>query len=178
MSTSTRLYFVITTLLLLMLSAAAVQAQAVTCRVCAIAQESCAVNCFGRDDKKEMRSCLIACDNAAALCSCDEPATLNSEDYVARFGLGDVTGLKAACHSTTPCGPAYGSCANWSSYTDCGDPFCGLVLGCGECDEWGHCTAGGPGIKQLRERYQVCLNEQGQSCTQYQRTSSGGSCGC
>jgi hypothetical protein len=178
MNVSTRLSLVIIALLLLVSSAAAVQAQAVACRACAIAQERCAVNCFGRDDKKEMRACLIGCDNAAALCSCDEPATLNSEDYVARFGLGGVTGLKAACHSTTPCDSSYGSCANWSTYTNCDDPFCGLVLGCGECDEWGHCAAGGPGIKQWRERYQVCFNELGQSCTHYQRTASSGGCGC
>jgi hypothetical protein len=179
MSMSTRLSFVLTSLLLLVLSAAAVQAQEVACRACAIAQESCAVNCFGRDDKKEMKACLIGCDNAAAVCSCDEPATLNSEDYVARFGfLEAVTDSKAACHSTTPCDSSYGACANWSSYTNCGDPFCGPTLGCGVCDEWGQCTAGGPGMKQFRERYRVCFNEFGQSCTEWQRTTSSGGCGC
>lgn len=189
MSLSTRLSF-IAVLLLLVLSAAAVPAQAATCRSCAIAQESCSVNCLGREGKA-IGACLIKCDNAAAVCSCDEPATLNSEDFVAKFGpqpgpaasaeagINVMTDFSVACHSTTPCGSTYyGSCANYSSYTDCGDPTCGLAIGCGECDEWGHCQAAGPGIKQLRERYRVCFNPQGQSCTEYQRTSSVLQCGC
>ncbi|MEA2563664.1 MAG: hypothetical protein QOH06_5168 [Acidobacteriota bacterium] len=141
MSISTRLSF-ITALLLLVLSAGAVQAQ--------------------------------------------EAATMNSEDFVARFGfqasptsgLKVVTAFAAACHSTTPCGSAYGACANWSSFSDCGDQFCGAALGCGECDEWGHCEAYGPALKQLRERYRVCFNQLGQSCTEYQLAASTGGCGC
>ena len=178
MSVSSRLPFAISALLLLVLSAAAVPAQAAKCRPCQIAQESCSVNCFGREDKDEMRSCLIGCDNAAALCSCDEPVTLSSEDYVARFGSQDVTQLKSACHDTTTCGSEYASCASWSGYTNCGDPFCGPTLGCGECNEWGQCTAGGPGMKQFRERYRVCFNAVGDPCTEYQRTTSSGGCGC
>lgn len=182
MSVSTRLSFVITALLLLVLSAAAAQAQAraqaARCRPCEIAQERCSLNCFGREDKNEIRLCLIGCDNAAALCSCDEPATLSAEDYVARFGLTGATDLKAACHSTTTCGLAYGACTNWSSYTDCGDPFCGIVVGCGACDEWGHCEAGGPGMKQKMERYRVCFNQLNEPCTEYQVTTIGLDCGC
>jgi hypothetical protein len=188
MSVSTRLSF-IAALLLLVISAAAVQAQPARCRPCEIAQERCSVNCLGRQGKA-IGACLIQCDNAAAVCSCDEPATLNSEDFVARFGqqpgpqAGSEAGLKvvtafaAACHSTTPCGSAYGACANYSSYSDCGDPVCGLVMGCGACDEWGHCQAAGQGMKQLRERYRVCFNELGQSCTEYQRTQTSLGCGC
>jgi hypothetical protein len=188
MSLSTRLSF-IPALLLLVLSAAAVQAQDAACRTCAVAQERCSVNCLGREGKA-IGACLIGCDNAAAACSCDEPATLNSEDFVARFGaqpgpragqdgLKVVTAFAAACNPTTPCGSAYyGSCAGYSSYTDCGDPVCGLTMGCGECDEWGHCQAAGQGMKQLRERYRVCFNAQGQACTEYQRTYSVLGCGC
>lgn len=184
MSVSTRLSF-ITALLLLVLSAAAVQAQAATCRPCALAQERCSVNCLGREGKA-IGSCLIGCDNAAALCSCDEPATLNSEDFVARFGPQSgaqagpkvVTDFSVACHSTTPCGTAYGSCASWSTYSDCGDPFCGVAVGCGECNEWGQCETGGPGIKQRMERYRVCFDALGQSCTEYQRSTVTESCGC
>jgi hypothetical protein len=181
MSVSTRLSFAITALLLLVLSAATVQAQAAPCRRCQIAQERCSVNCFGREGKA-IGSCLVGCDNAASLCSCDEPATLNSEDFVAKFGaqagLKSVTDFSVACHSTTTCGPTYGSCAGYSSYTDCGDPICGLAIGCGECDEWGHCEAAGQGMKQLRERYRVCFDAQGQPCTEYQRTSVTLGCGC
>ena len=184
MSLSTRLSF-LAILLLLVLSAAAVQAQTASCRPCAIAHEQCSVNCLGREGKA-VGACLIRCDNAAALCSCDEPATLISEDFVAKFGpqpgpepgLKVVTDFSVACHSTTPCDSSYGSCANWSSYSDCGDQFCGIVIGCGECNEWGQCEAGGPGLKQFRERYRVCFNELGQSCTEYQRSSTSLGCGC
>jgi len=188
MSLSTRLSF-ITVLLLLVLSAAAVQAQEAACRPCAIAQERCSVNCLGREGKA-IGECLVKCDNAAAVCSCDAPATLNSEDFVAKFGpqpgpaanaeagIKVVTDFSVACHSTTPCGSAYGACANWSGFSNCGDPFCGAGLGCGECDEWGHCEAYGPAMKQLRERYRVCFNPLGQSCTEYQLAATTGACGC
>jgi hypothetical protein len=179
MSASSRLSFVFTSLMLLVLSAAAVQAQAAKCRPCQIAQKSCFVSCLGLHDDHKLRSCVIGCDNAAALCSCDEPPTLSSEDYVARSGLQVESVLKtAACHSTTACGPEYGSCAAWSSYSDCGDPFCGVALGCGECDEWGRCEAGGPAMRQARERYRVCFNAQSQPCTEYQRAWITLSCGC
>jgi hypothetical protein len=184
MSLSTRLSFR-TAILLLVLSAASVQAQEATCRRCEVAQENCSVNCLGREGKA-IGACLIGCDNAAALCACDEPATLNSEDFVERFGpqpgaqadLRVVTDFSVACHSTTPCGTAYGSCANWSTFTECGDPFCGPASACRICDEWGQCTAAGPAMKQNYERYRVCFNELGQSCTEYQRGVSTGECGC
>ena len=187
MNVSTRLSY-IAALLFLVLSAAAVQAQeaeAAKCRPCAIAQERCSVNCLGREDKA-IGACLVRCENAAAVCSCDEPATLNSEDFVARFGpqpgaeadLRVVTEFSAACHATTPCGSAYGACANWSTYTDCGDPFCGPSAACRICNEWGQCTAAGPSQKQYIERYRVCFNELGQSCTEYQRGTATGECGC
>lgn len=178
MSMSTRVSFVIAVLSILVLSAAAVEAQAARCRPCDLAQERCSVNCFGREDKLERSACLIGCDNAAALCSCDEPVTLRSEDVVAASLWPDPVGFAGACHSTTPCGSEYGSCASWSSYSNCGDPFCGVALGCGECNEWGQCEAGGPATKQNRERYRVCFNAQGQQCTEYQRTSINLGCGC
>ena len=176
MSVSSRMSFVLTALLLLVLSAAAAEAKA-PCRRCEIAQEQCSVNCLGRE-KGAIGSCLVRCDNAAALCSCDEPATLSAEDYVERSGLNLVTEFSTTCHSTTPCGSGYGACTLWSSYTDCEDAFCGPALGCGECDEWGHCTAGGPGMKQKMERYRVCFNEFNQSCTEYQRATVTLQCGC
>jgi len=180
MRMSIRLSFLVIALILPMLSANAVQAQEAKCRSCEIALQRCAINCFGREEAKAMRACLIGCDNTAAACSCDEPATLSAEEYVARFDLiQGVTDSKAlACHSTTPCGSYYGACTNWSSYTDCGDPFCGPTLGCGECNEWGQCEAAGPGLKQSRERYRVCLSALNEACTEYQRTSSSFGCGC
>lgn len=178
MSVSTRLSF-LTALLFLMLSAHTVQAQAKKCRPCEIAQERCSVNCLGRDDGT-IQSCLIGCDNAAAVCSCDEPATLGAEEYVERFdpSLKLVTELSVACHSTTPCDTSYGACTNWSTFTECGDPFCGPSTACRICDEWGQCTAAGPAMKQNLERYRVCFNALGQSCTEYQRSTATGECGC
>lgn len=176
MSLSTRLSFV--TALLLLQSAAAVEAQAARCRPCEIVQERCSVNCFGRGDKENIGSCLIGCDNAAAVCTCDEPATLSAEEYVEKFGLKLVTGFSVECHSTTPCGSEYGACTNWSGFSSCGDPYCGYAVGCGECNEYGQCEYGGPAEKQNLERYRVCFNQQGQSCTQYQLSVSTGMCGC
>lgn len=176
MSVSTRLSFVIAVLLLLMLSAADVQAQAGRCRPCEIAQERCSASCLGRDDKDQIGSCLIGCENAATRCSCDEPATLSAEEYVERFGLKVVTEFSAACHSTTPCGSEYGACTNWSSYSDCDDPFCHQVNGCAE--ECGPLSCFGPGMRQRQERYRVCFNAIGQSCTEYQRTVINLSCDC
>ena len=186
MSVSTRLSC-ITALLVLVLSSAAAQAQAAKCRPCALAQERCSVNCLGREGKA-IGACLIGCDNAAALCSCDEPATLNSEDFVARFGpqpdaraqagLRVVTEFSGACNSTTPCDSSYGACANWSGYSNCGDPFCGWAVGCGLCDEYGQCEPGGQAMNQFVERYRVCFNELGQSCTEYDRQQFSTDCGC
>jgi len=187
MSVSTRLAFALTALCLLVLPAAPAQAQddalaqfqAAKCRPCAVAQERCSVNCLGRGDKKEIGPCLLGCDNAAALCSCDEPATLSAEDYVAMAGLAAVTNtLTAACNPTTLCGSAYGACTNWSTYTSCDDAFCGVAVGCGQCNEWGQCEVAGPGMRQRRERYRVCFDPQGQPCTEYQRTTSSLGCGC
>jgi hypothetical protein len=173
-----RVSFVAAVLLILALSGA--PAWAARCGPCEVAQERCSANCFGLG-KAEIGGCLRTCDNAAATCSCDEAVTLSSEDFVARFGssavtkLGSpfVTELAEACHSTTVCGTAYPSCASWSGYADCGDIFCGSVRGCGDCEEF---ICPGPGLKQYRERFRVCFNALGQSCTEYQRTVINLSC--
>ena len=176
MNGSMRVLFVVAVLSVLALSAA--PAQAARCGPCEVVQERCTVNCLGRD-KAEIGACLMACDNEAATCSCDEAVTLRSEDFVARTGsLGVVTDFAAACHSTTPCGTAYPSCASWSGYYDCDDPFCGSVRGCGECEGDFPRFCPGPGMKQRGERYRVCFNNLGQSCTEYQLTLINLGCGC
>jgi hypothetical protein len=138
------------------------------CVACSdVAQERCTTNCFGLPGKAERASCL---------CSCDENVTLRSEDLVARMPWL-VDSLTAACHSTTPCGSAYPSCASWSGYSNCDDPFCGFANHCGEeCPEFGPCP--GPAMRQRQERYRVCFNAQGQSCTEYQLTLLNLGCGC
>lgn len=182
MSVSTRVSFILAALLVLVLSAPAVQAQPAKCRPCETVYERCSANCFG-GEKGEIGSCLRGCDNQAATCSCDEAVTLSSEEFVAKFGSsagspGPVTDFAAACHSTTTCGTAYPSCASWSGYSDCDDPFCSSVRGCGEnCDEFDPLCLG-PGMKQRRERFRVCFNALGQSCTEYQRTQVNLGCEC
>ncbi|HET9226984.1 MAG TPA: hypothetical protein VFR31_09975 [Thermoanaerobaculia bacterium] len=168
--------FFLAALFLLLICSALTPARAADCAPCNVAHERCSVNCFGREGKGQIGACLIGCDNAAAVCSCDEVVTLRSEDVVARSGdLRSLTAFSAACHSTTPCGAAYPSCASWSGYANCGDPFCGFARGCGECEDF---PCPGPAMKQQRERFRVCFNEIGQSCTEYQSTLITLGCDC
>lgn len=156
--------FVIAALTVLMLSAlGAPAAQAAGCRPCEVALERCSAHCSGLAGEAESLACLIGCENAAATCtSCDEKGTLRSEDL-----LPASLALAAACHSTTPCSSTYGSCANWSGYSACGETVCGYSATCSNI-----------ATKQYRERYRVCFNAQGRSCTEYQRTLVTLGCGC
>jgi hypothetical protein len=150
-------------------------AQSQLSEACALTQEQCTVDCLGRKERGAMVSCLMGCDNAAAVCARDAQPTLSSEWYVEQ--LGNLIGMKAgACHDTTPCPPEYGSCGSWSDYFDCGDPWCGV---------YGHCGSGcgeplcfEEATRQYKERYRVCLNQQAQACTEYQRILTVVSCGC
>jgi hypothetical protein len=145
-----------------------------TCRACSLVQKSCYGKCLGLEDKLGMRECLVGCDNAALTCSCDEQVTLRSEDLVP-FNWASLT--EAACHQNVSCQPGYPSCASWSSFVDCDDPFCGTTLFCGEdCPEIGPCP--GPATKQWREHFRVCFNAQGQPCTEWQRLQFTLNCGC
>ena len=154
-------------------AAADLPPQAKACGACVAAQKLCTASCFGLQEKTGIAGCLMGCDNAAATCTCDGQATLRSEDIRPR---PDLFGAKAAaCNSTTLCGTEYASCATWSGYYNCGDPFCGFARGCGDCEDF---PCPGPALKQYQERYQVCFNAQGQSCTQYQRLQLNLGCGC
>jgi hypothetical protein len=142
------------------------------CGACAAAHKSCFTSCFGLEDKSGMGTCLMQCDNAAATCSCDEQGvTLRSEDLAPFAQL-----TKAACHGTVSCQPNYPSCASWSGYSDCGDPQCGIYRWCGDCgDPWGCWDLA---TRQPQERFRVCFNEFGQSCTEWQGTLVLTACGC
>lgn len=111
----------------------------------------------------------------------DQAVTLRSEDLVAKFGFPFVNkGNKslASCEPITACGPAYGygSCASWSTYTECGDLYCSATArGCGPCGDE-RCV--GPGLEQKYEAYRICFNQLGESCTQWTRVSYTDSCGC
>jgi hypothetical protein len=157
--------------------ATAATAKAGNCSVCGVSQERCTANCLGREDDDDRLACLMACDNAAATCSCDEPVTLRSEDVVGAAD-GGPSPYTQACHSTTPCPPEYSSCASWSSYVDCDDPWCGVYR---YCPDPPYCESGlcfGPALEQNQERYRVCFNQQSDSCTEYQRTTVRLGCGC
>jgi len=160
---------------LLLLAAAAAQAQPSLSGPCVAAQQRCNDNCAGLSNHQQSVTCMMGCDNAAAQCTTDPEPTLKSEDYLALFGDGIFT-TQSACHSTTPCPAEYDSCAAWSSYSDCGEPYCGI---------YGHCGSGcgeplcfDEATRQRRERFRVCFNQQSQSCTEYQWTSVVESCGC
>lgn len=141
---------------------------------CATTQEQCTVDCLGRSDRSAVLSCLVGCDNTAARCARDEEPTLSSEWYVEQFG-NTLAVKSGACHDTTPCPTEYGSCGSWSAYSDCGDPWCGVYRFCGSCPEtW--CF--GEATRQNQERYRVCFNSTGQSCTEWQRISTVVGCGC
>jgi hypothetical protein len=176
MGKSFRVPFAITAVSILALFALVAPARAANCRACGLAaQDRCAANCFGLEDKGERVACLITCDNAAATCSCDEEVTLRSEDVVAKSPW--LLAMTAACHSTTTCGSAYPSCASWSGYSDCNDPYCASGPHCAEgCEPGLPCL--GPAMRQWQERFRVCFNAAGQPCTEYQRTIIVLNCGC
>ena len=68
------------------------------------------------------------------------------------------------------------SSAGWSGYSDCGDPICGIYRWCGDCGDpfgcWDQAT------RQRQERFRVCFNQFGQSCTEYQNVLVLVACGC
>ena len=152
-----------------------------SCTSCQQLEESCMRNCSMLETRGAAAACRMACTSVADSCSWDEPITLSSEDVVA-MGLAEgPSALASACNSTTPCPPEYGSCAGWSAYSNCGDGICGTFKFCGDppwCYEPDLCF--GPALYQERERFRVCFNSTGQSCTEYQRLvpSVPTSCGC
>lgn len=154
--------------------AAAVLPPQARCAACVSAQKRCSATCFGRDDEAGLGACLTACDNAAATCSCEDGVTLRSEDIVAaRPEL--IENLTGTCHSTTSCQPAYPSCASWSPYSPC-DEFCGTGNRCGlGCPNPGFCP--GPATIDRVERFRVCFDQFGNSCTEWQVTTLT-FCGC
>ena len=144
---------------------------------CTVALDRCSARCDGLSDLQAAQMCQIGCYNAAATCSHDEPVTLSSEDYLASRGDSVIFTEAAACNYTSSCPSEYDSCADWSSWYDCGGPVCGPSTACPICGPSG-CLAGGPAIKQPRERYRVCFNQQMEGCTEYQHTGQTLSCGC
>jgi hypothetical protein len=76
----------------------------------------------------------------------------------------------------------YGSCAAWSAVYDCGDLSACNDLGCPRRVCYGttrdSCTTVYEGsTSQGTNRYRVCFNAAGESCTEYEK-SSRLICGC
>jgi hypothetical protein len=151
-------------------------AQAAGCTTCAFAYQTCNSVCISVGEKETLGKCLTACDNAAALCTCDQSVNLRSEDLV-DFEWPSLE--KAACHGTVSCQPAYPSCASWSGYSGCGTPYCGNGAHCGDCEyiEGKEFCGPGPAWKSYLERFRVCFNALGQSCTEWQQVNNSW-CGC
>jgi hypothetical protein len=153
---------------------------AMRCQSCDLAHQKCFTTCFADMGKGKMGACLTACNNTAATCTCDGAVTLRSEDLV-EWGLVSIT--KAGwddCHLPVNCQPNYPSCASWSSLSSCGDLFCDFSSHCGEfCDERGFCwPQGGPAYFAPYERFRVCFDQFGNSCTEWQNqaTATCGEC--
>jgi hypothetical protein len=70
--------------------------------------------------------------------------------------------------------PNHPSCGSWSATHSCGDPFCGLTNGACKSTDF-------IGLRQPKEKYRVCFNYLGESCTEYQSAGSSmipDTCGC
>ncbi|RKG48676.1 hypothetical protein D7X30_40490 [Corallococcus sp. AB011P] len=90
--------------------------------------------------------------------------------------------LAAACQptNTNSCVNAgYGACGNWSAYAACGELSSCNFAGCRTrvCDN-GPCYFEYLGSEtQGNNRYRVCFNAVGQSCTEFEQTTTT-VCGC
>ena len=144
--------------------------QAKTCQTCAFAHKHCSSACFSLAEKGGLGKCLTQCDSAAALCTCDQPVTLRSEDLVSPEWLSQN---KAACHGTVSCQPGYASCAGWSPYSVCGTSQCTTGVRCGEECDGPYCwPVSGPLWVESQERYRVCFDQFHNPCTEWQTTTT------
>ncbi|HEV7508628.1 MAG TPA: hypothetical protein VGS07_27360 [Thermoanaerobaculia bacterium] len=76
----------------------------------------------------------------------------------------------AACHGFITC-PDPKSCASWTAFTACEDPF---------CDSHPSCDIKSNGIAtvQLKERFRACTLSNGSQCIEWQTSSFVVHCGC
>lgn len=99
-----------------------------------------------------------------------------------------VLGLAVACQQDNynQCVAAgYGSCSSWSVSTECGDSFCEVDYGLSPCFirncSEGPCQNIPLGATfQPTQKYRVCSNPQGQTCTEWSVIQYGNrvKCGC
>jgi hypothetical protein len=136
------------------------------CQSCALAFDKCFATCFAHLGKRTTGACLTACYKAAVTCTCDGAVTLRSEDLV-EWGLVSLN-KEEACHGPVSCQPNYPSCAGWSPLYACGEPSC--VQGsytCLGCDEES-CPEPPTVLAHHSERFRVCFDQFGNSCTEWQ----------
>lgn len=69
-----------------------------------------------------------------------------------------------ACHGTTSC-PSPTSCGSWSTFYDCGQPFCAGDAFC-------EFKTGEDALYQPRERFRACVLANGSQCLEYQAGSA------
>jgi hypothetical protein len=136
---------------------------------------SCVAACESLPVGKELAECYAACEAKDAEAACDGPIAVKSESLVDAEAIRNAAA--AACHAPTTC-PEPKSCAGWSAWYNCGDPFCGVVRWCGEDCEPDPRFCFGPGLRQPRERFRVCFSNTGTQCIEYQRSAIIVGCGC
>lgn len=118
-----------------------------------------------------------------AIFQASAPVTfLRSEDLVQR-GFVIIT-ESTSCNPVVNCQPDYPSCAGWSGYSGCGEPWCDLEPDCEDCSNcdpeisFPECLCDpGPAHHEIFERFRVCFNQFSEPCVEWQRTI-GYMCGC
>lgn len=112
-----------------------------------------------------------------------EPPRLSEEELAAlvaeasRHDEGQVQALAGSCQpsNVNSCVNAgFSSCGSWSAFTTCSASCTGRI--CKVCEPGGggeppYCEFGGYQRLQEQNRYRVCFNNRGQSCTEYELLS-------
>jgi hypothetical protein len=91
--------------------------------------------------------------------------------------MRDAVVALAGCQAASTCPAEYGSCSSWSGWSQCDQTCVGLCL----CKPiWSPECEGVPPEPKGTNSYnsfRVCFNSSGQSCTEWQKTTST-FCGC
>jgi hypothetical protein len=113
---------------------------------------------------------------ASEISEAEEP--INSEQLL---GLQ----IASSCNGSSTCPAENGSCAGWSSYSECGEPTC-TYRHCWYCFDEAEGQASSPNgygtqappdcvripaaFDQPTERYRVCFDSGGNSCVEFQQS--------
>jgi hypothetical protein len=136
-------------------------------------------------------ACLWACTQAPPEAPAEQTSTLGDEAPIFAVAAtreptpamleaalsGDPVAMSAAasllgtCHAATTC-PGYGACTSWSTLAYCNDT---CTKRC--CHDGPSCNEPDIGGTVYRQRYRVCFNPAGASCTEW-NIQSEYVCGC